>query len=380
MQAAQTLFPASYHDARARFGQALDAFEARTGRAFVRERALVDAGLDLSIDVAQLRPALRQRLYVAVSGIHGIEGYAGHAIQTVLLERMLPRLDLDTTGVLLVHALNPSGMHGMRRVNGRNVDLNRNFAPATAAGGALYASDSRGYMLLASALGPARPYDGRLATRAQLVAELALAVGRHGFAALRQATLAGQYSTPNGIFYGGAEPEAETRFFARVFDEASRGYAEILLTDLHTGYGERGRAYSLFTRTDSPEVQEITDQGVRDARGHNKSYSARGDLVGYCYETAKLHDARTLCNSVVVELGTHGLGMLAQVQDLHTVVRENQVHLHGAKSSRVKAAVARAFCELFNPSDPNWRRQAVAAALERIETLLARRGFLRSAG
>jgi predicted deacylase len=376
MPATETFFPVSYHDARGRFVQALDAFEARTGQRFVRERAVVDTEQDLSIDVAQLRAAQPQRLYVAVSGIHGIEGYAGHAIQATLLEHVLPRLDPQTTGVLLVHALNPTGMHHMRRVNGRNVDLNRNFAPATSTGSELYASDSSGYMWLASALGPTQPYDGRLRTRAGLIAELALAVGRHGFETLRQATLAGQYAAPRGVFYGGAEPELETRIFARVFEQASHGYAEILLTDLHTGYGERGQAYSLFARADSPEVKELTDQGVRDARGRNKSYSARGDLVGYCYETAKRHDSTTLCNSVVVELGTHGLGTLAQVQDLQTVVRENQIHLHGAKTPEVKANAERAFRELFNPSDPDWQRQAVAAGLERIESLLTRRGFL----
>lgn len=373
MSAAESLFASSYHDARACFLQALDAFEARTGRRFERQRYSVDANRDLSIDVAELRPAQPDKLYVAVSGIHGIEGYAGNAIQRALLGELLARLDLGSTGLLLVHALNPVGMQRLRRVNASNVDLNRNFALE---GSALYATDSSRYSWLASVLGPTRPYDGGLLTRVSFLTQLALRVRRHGYAALRQATLAGQYTLPAGIFYGGAAPEPETRFFQRVFAETCVRYREILLTDLHTGYGERARAYPLFARADSPQMQEFGAEGVRDARGRNQSYTAHGDLVGYAYETTKAKNPQAVCNAVVVELGTHGLGALAQLEDLHTVVRENQVYHHGSRTPAIRTRVQRRFCELFNPSDAAWQQQALNAALERIETLLVRRGFL----
>jgi hypothetical protein len=194
---------------------------------------------------------------------------------------------------------------------------------------------------------------------------------------LRQATLGGQYAAPLGIFYGGAAPQAETRFFQQIFDEACTRYAEILVTDLHTGYGARARAYPLFARTDSQEVQAFSAEGVRDARGRNQSYAAHGDLVGYCYETTKARNPRAVCNAVVVELGTHGLGALPQLEDLHTVVRENQVHHHGATTPEIARRARQRFRELFNPDDPAWQRAAVAAALDRIESLLKGRGFLR---
>jgi hypothetical protein len=373
MPSAEDLFAYSYHDARARFLRALDAFERETGRAFVRQRHVIDAGEDLSIDTAELVPRERRRVFVAVSGIHGVEGYAGNAIQQQLLAATLRRFDLDRTGVFFVHALNPSGMHAFRRVNARNVDLNRNFSGD---GRALYASDSSGYRLVAELLEPAAPYAGGLVERARFMADLARAVGHHGFAPLRQATLAGQYVAPQGLFYGGDRPEAETEIMQRAFGALCERYGEILLADLHTGYGARGRASSLFARADSPEFSAICDDGVRDAGGRDQAYSARGDLVGYGYEVAKRRRNGGVFNGVAVELGTHALGALAQIQDLIAVVRENQVRLRGARSPELALSAQRAFRELFYPSDPAWRAAALASGVDRVESLLKSRAFL----
>ena len=370
------LFADSYHDARARFARALDAFEQQSGRGFARQRHVIDAALDLTIDTAELQAQTPERLFVAVSGIHGVEGYAGSAIQQALLARTLSRFDLDRTGVLFVHALNPHGMQHFQRVNAANVDLNRNFGDED---GALYRSDAGDYRLLSRTFEPQRPYGARLSTHARFFAEIAAATARHGIGPLRQATLAGQYVAPGGIFYGGASPQPETLFFQRVFSALCTRYAEIMLTDLHTGYGERGRAYPLFGRADSAEFAAFSGQGVRDAGGRDRTYTAHGDLVGFCHDAAKRARPDGVFNGVVVELGTHGLGMLSQLGDLHAVVRENQVRRHGARTPAIAAAVQRAFRELFYPGDSAWRAQALEEACSRIESLLASRGFLPAA-
>jgi hypothetical protein len=373
MPSADDLFAYSYHDARARFLRALDTFERETKRVFVRQRCVINAAEDLTIDTAELVPRDRERVYVAVAGIHGVEGYAGNAIQQQLLAHTLRRFDLDSTGLFLVHALNPTGMHNFCRVNVANVDLNRNFSSD---GRALYASDSSGYRLIGDLLEPVDAYAGGLAARAHFLIELARAAGKHGFAPLRQATLAGQYIAPRGIFYGGDKPQPETEFLQRAYGALCDRYPEILLTDLHTGYGVRGRASSLFARADSADFEAIASDGVRDASGRDQAYSARGDLVGYCHETAKRRRKGGVFNGVVVEIGTHALGSLAQIQDLVTVVRENQVRTRGAATPELAIAAQRAFRELFYPSDPQWRSDALAAGVERVERLLKARGFI----
>jgi len=62
-----------------------------------------------------------------MSGIHGIEGFAGSAVQLALLDKW-NRGELDgKPTIVLVHVMNPFGMANWRRWNENSVDLNRNL-------------------------------------------------------------------------------------------------------------------------------------------------------------------------------------------------------------------------------------------------------------
>ena len=82
---------------------------------------------DLTIDVCYV-PATgkKTRLLILTSGIHGIEGYVGSAVQQMVMEEFIKPELLSGTGVLFVHAMNPYGFKYSRRVTENNVDLNRN--------------------------------------------------------------------------------------------------------------------------------------------------------------------------------------------------------------------------------------------------------------
>ncbi|MDX6151645.1 DUF2817 domain-containing protein [Marinococcus sp. PL1-022] len=66
-------------------------------------------------------------LIVVTTGVHGIEGYAGSALLQLFIDEYITQLNPNTTGIRLVHAVNPWGMKNRRRVSENNVDLNRNF-------------------------------------------------------------------------------------------------------------------------------------------------------------------------------------------------------------------------------------------------------------
>ena len=85
----------------------------------------------LTVDVAVIASSAgcTGPLLLHISGVHGVEGHAGSAIQIKWLD-MVARDEVTLpkgTTVVLVHVLNPYGYKHGRRYNENNVDLNRNM-------------------------------------------------------------------------------------------------------------------------------------------------------------------------------------------------------------------------------------------------------------
>ena len=81
-------------------------------------------GEDLSMDVAVVGDKDPQNIILLTSGIHGVEGFLGSAVQTAWLQKVgSNQMPLGRTAVVLVHALNPYGFSWIRRANENNVDL-----------------------------------------------------------------------------------------------------------------------------------------------------------------------------------------------------------------------------------------------------------------
>ena len=75
----------------------------------------------LSTDVAVVRRSM-ERVVVHVSGTHGVEGYAGSAVQAAALHQLSLQAkevltDISLPTLVFVHVLNPYGMKNNRRVN-----------------------------------------------------------------------------------------------------------------------------------------------------------------------------------------------------------------------------------------------------------------------
>ena len=82
----------------------------------------------LTIDVAIIGCPNPSWSVVLSSGIHGIEGFFGSALQCAWLEQVAAsKLTPEDGNIVLIHAVNPYGFDSLRRTNEHNVDLNRNF-------------------------------------------------------------------------------------------------------------------------------------------------------------------------------------------------------------------------------------------------------------
>jgi hypothetical protein len=111
----ECFFADNYDDARAQFLT----FAGNVGA----ELHTLDVGTggDLKTDVAIIRRS-KEKVIVHISGTHGVEGFAGSAVQTAALHQLSRqpedvRSSTSLPTLVFVHVLNPYGMKYNRRVN-----------------------------------------------------------------------------------------------------------------------------------------------------------------------------------------------------------------------------------------------------------------------
>ncbi|MCA6331844.1 MAG: DUF2817 domain-containing protein, partial [Phenylobacterium sp.] len=86
------------------------------------------AGEPLQTAVARLGPADARNVLLCISGIHGIEGFAGSALQVGALRDREALLDLGPDmAVVFVHQINPWGAAWGRKENENNQELLRHI-------------------------------------------------------------------------------------------------------------------------------------------------------------------------------------------------------------------------------------------------------------
>ncbi|MBL6829928.1 MAG: DUF2817 domain-containing protein [Pirellulales bacterium] len=84
--------------------------------------AVGPGGDELTIDVASSATEDADNVLVISSGLHGVEGFFGSAVQTMVLEWWASSASPPVRCVFL-HALNPYGFAWIRRPNENNEDL-----------------------------------------------------------------------------------------------------------------------------------------------------------------------------------------------------------------------------------------------------------------
>ncbi|GKQ37535.1 M14 family metallopeptidase [Streptomyces sp. A012304] len=300
------------------------------------------AGEPLTVDVALLGPSDAERCVIVSSGLHGVEGVAGSAIQRAWLER----LPGPSTRVVLIHILNPFGFAWQRRVDADNIDLNRNFLLA----GEKYTGSPPGWRDVAPWLVPPRP-----ANRWDPVLPKALfAAARKGRKAVFQAVSGGQYETPRGLFYGGSGPAALQELLRENLPRWTAGAGEVLHLDIHTGLGTSGGLQLLLPRRQgTPEADALVRRFGPDARPaleQVRHYRVQGGLGNWCEEL--LPDrAYTLC---AAEFGT--VSALEVVAALH---QENRAWFWGRREDPRSVWARTRLAHAFAPVSPAWRQRVL---------------------
>jgi len=365
-----TAAPLSYQHSLQRFRSRLPPIQARWPGALLTSRPL-PGGPDLSIDWLSAPPlAGRDRLFVLTTGLHGIEGFAGAALLDLFIDEYLPRLDPQTTGLLLVHAINPWGMQHWKRNNPANVDLNRNFIDGDFSA---LATTNPDYPLLAPFLSPATAPGHLALEKLTFAGRAVLTLLRFGVKRTREAALMGQYLQPGGIYYGGRELQPETLVMMDLYRSTFAGYSQVAHLDLHTGYGPRFQ----MTLVNSPhEKMSAAETSARygvplvAAANPDDFYTMHGDMLDWEYGLTRREFPSAHFFAATCEFGTFGAGLLAGARSLRITVLKNRANLYGAPPL-TSAWIDREYRELYLPAEPAWFDKVRADARQTFTGLLA---------
>ena len=346
-----TYFSPDYFTARSRWRSAAGRLGCRLESHEIEATSPTDQ--DLTIDVAIYGNPLAHKTMVISSGLHGVEGLLGSAVQLALLEQHFTTAKLSSDlAVVMIHMLNPFGCAWYRRWNEDNIDLNRNFL----VGDEGYDGTPPAYPLLDSFLNPQSPPDR---FEPFLLKSLGL-IKQYGMSTLKNTLPVGQYEFPQGLFFGGKD-RSQTQIILTNHLRRWLGLSQqVFHLDLHSGLGKWGD-YQLFAElmSDSPRCQLFAEYFDRDKivtiDSKASVYQPRGSLGNWC----KSVFPDLTYDFLLAEFGTYSM-----LRVLKALRAENRAHLWGKVADRSYQDAKQELLEVFIPKSPKWRKLVVNQGID----------------
>ncbi|MCJ7734525.1 MAG: M14 family metallopeptidase [Anaerolineales bacterium] len=369
-------FPTSYQDSRKYFREQLESIKKIWPSARLDSHTISESE-DLTIDwITADAVGSREKMILLTTGLHGVEGFVGAAMLDLFIQEYSSRLNPDTTGLLLVHVVNPWGMAHLRRVNSNNVDLNRNFLETQEDFLVEYNLD---YKKLDRTLNPVHPLRLIWWENIGFIRNVIVNLVRNGIKSLRGAVLLGQQSNPAGLYYAGNDYQAETIFLKNLIKRIFSSYEAVLHLDMHTGYGP---SYQM-SLMNSPAETRSSQKLVKDfqyprilSADPEGFYSMQGDMIDWVYRLKDSFYPDVKHYAAAFEFGTYGAGILKEIKSLRTMIYENQVEFYGAVSEKVKSRIRREILEMYYPSADDWREKALLDCRQGLTGILSEEGYL----
>jgi hypothetical protein len=343
-------FAPDYYAARNRF-RAAAAGAGACLSSVIHPGATGPRGRDLSMDLAVLGEG--PDTLVVISGTHGPEGYPGSAIQSGLFE-CGEAAAIAATGVrvAMIHAHNPYGFAWDTRFNEDNIDLNRNYLADWSD-----LPDNPGYRALADHAAPCdRSPEAMQAAQAAIFAYAA----EHGFPAMQAALTQGQYSHPQGVYFGGAGPSWSHRTIETLYRTATEGARRIVSIDVHTGLGPFGHGELIFQHEPGSALHTrvmATWDGEPCTTKDGSSVSA--DLVGTLDTALERFAPGAEVIAVAIEYGT-----VDPIEVFSATQASSWLHVFGDRDGPEAAPIRQAMRDAFYPQSAEWREKVWARGLD----------------
>lgn len=314
---------------------------------------------DLTIDYKFFGKAKNKSLLILTSGVHGGEAYTGSAIQFLFMEKLLKPELLNKINVLIIHGVNPWGFKYFRRTTANNVDLNRNFSNSDE----LFQTKNYEYDELKKITQPELAISAGIYVKIKMFFNIIFELYKMGRRELSKALLQGQYVESKGLYFGGLKPEPETIEIKKLLEGYTKDYDNIVLIDLHTGFGEKGKLH-LFGSSQISDINrdfenKIFEDLTIDTSDDEKFYETKGDLCQYI----RLANPNKKVAAMTFEFGTlNSQTTLGGFNSIYNMITENQGFFWGYVSEKDKETIQNNFLEMFFPQNVDWRDQSLFQA------------------
>ncbi|MDH5611996.1 MAG: M14 family metallopeptidase [Gammaproteobacteria bacterium] len=283
---------------------------------------------------------------VLQSATHGVEGFAGSAIQIDCLQTLTRETLPAGVAVLYIHAINPYGFAWLRRVNEDGVDLNRNFVDFKQP-----LPHNTGYEQLASNILPAKLSDWEGAT--QKLNDYRDEFGQQAF---ELAVSGGQYQFADGLFYGGTQPsQSRVNLEQIIVDFELQKRQSVAVIDIHSGLGPF--AYGEVICDHPPGSigvkrarQWYGDSVTEPALGSSTSVPKQG-LIDYHWHQQL---AERVC-FVTLEFGTYSIEQMFEVLRKDHFLHRKTVDWFAHETQQIKHEIRR----IFYPGTTDWQEMVL---------------------
>ncbi len=382
MQNDSAYFPKNYADSRQIFLNQIEQLPAPKTIGSWEIPSKTDS--DLFVDHVWL-PATEkpEKLFVITSGIHGSETYAGAAIQRMFFAEIFPQINRRTTGVFVVHAMNPYGFKHHQRCTESNINLNRNFSVS----GEIYRRKDETSAKLSERFLDRNPVSSM---RSRLMDSMTMKNGEPFFDEyplddIVKGLIPGQFEFVENWEFGGLKAEPQTKFFIERLSQLMPDFKDVIGFDLHTGLGDRNRLHLLTDGPGSPSINkslfaelffpqedaEIYAFTPPTAKGF---YPVHGALNSAFGELAK--PEQRVC-SITMEFGTFGHSMKAQLDGLNCFAVAHQGQMHGFANKDIEKKILSDNFERSRPASAEWEQAVVQASRGLFLKVLSRSGVSR---
>jgi hypothetical protein len=342
---AASYFSADYVSAADRFHNA--AYHHGYNMALKYCKGVSRTGGSLYIDIARKGPIDAPRVLITTSGTHGVEGFAGSAIQlsaieNELLESKLPR----DMAIVHVHALNPYGFSYLRRTDEQNIDLNRNCIDWE---GKKIPKDPPHTAFVQPMFHPSK-WQWPIPELANFIQTTPKEISDYAIAG-------GQYTDPRGLFYGGSGPSQSNIIWQEIIREHLWEATRIIHLDFHTGLGPFGHGELIVpAKPGDPMLDYARACWGNRATSPFDGSSAAGKITGFMNAALDILKPRARIISAALEFGTYEPHVVLEALAFDNYVESLPLTPDNVKEYwNAKDKIKGAFC----PPDGEWKKAVI---------------------